>query len=1226
MQKFTHLNVHSGFSIIDGVMSPKEIVKKAKEMGMESVAITDYSSMYSAIEFYETAQAEGIKPILGIEVNIVPEYKHREVKSGSKTLNVLDIDDAYRAKLYARNTEGYTYLMEILSEGYMKGLYHKGRHNLPYVEEKDILERSGGLVMLSNMEDGKAGQYIIEKDSEKAKEAMMFWKNVFKDRYFTEISRTGRLVDDEYIPLAVHLSMELEIPIVATNNVRFAEYDDFYNHEIRVAIQEKENIEARGFNTPYSPHQYFKTMEQMEELFYDIPEALENSQAIADHCNVELELHKPALPKFPTPYGTTEGEYLETMAKDGLNKRLDIVLSKLNDEGEKAKTEQEYRERLDQELEVINNMGFPGYFLIVADFIQWSKRNDIPVGPGRGSGAGSLVAYSCEITDIDPMPYDLLFERFLNPERVSMPDFDIDFCIEGRDKVIDYVSQRYGNDAVSQIATFGKMAARSAIKDVVRVTGNPFSLGERLVKMIPKDLDITIEKAIARSEFFRNEYEQNAESRQIIDTAMALEGVPRSIGRHAGGVLISPSKLSDFTPVHYDGDSVASQYDKDDVETAGLVKFDFLGLKNLTVIDKAVKKINVRRKMEGKEPLDITHIPMDDNKAFNLLKEGNTTAVFQLESNGMKGVMKKLQPDDFEDIVALVALYRPGPLQSGMVEDFIDRKHGKKVVEYPHPCLEEVLKPTYGVIVYQEQVMQIAQKMAGYSLGEADMLRRAMGKKKPEEMAKQKSFFIEGSKNNGIDEAKAEEVFELVDYFSGYGFNKSHSAAYALISYQTAFLKSHYPSEFMAAVMSSDMDKTDKLVNYFADFETNGGKVVPPNINISDKMFLPTKKGNILFGLNAIKGVGATVCDEIKRARDEGGKFTDIYNFVERTSSKVNKTALTGLIKSGALDSFNVDRATLIENVEMLGKWRTRSKNMKEGTELERPELKNVPPINHKDKLDNEVLSMGVYLSGHPMDEYSEEMKSIPTCKNIDINVDEHGYTEKYKKHFSQIGVITNVERKKGMIFFTLDDTSGVIKCNMFKGVASKYSERINLGSVVMAKGRLVEDNYTEQPAITVNEILSVQEIREKNAKQVVIYDDNNILKEQDVANEVRHKVFENSPGYSKLFIIGKNEKCEEIQVDLKTSDSVVPNEAFIEYLNNKGLKTVIYYEGSELDFRSLKKTSQGEDRNYSKDEIVDKVKENMKRLKSLLDEAGVEKGDSVRKNSLKRSRDMSVR
>jgi len=1224
MQKFTHLNVHSGFSIIDGVMSPKEIVKKAKDMGMESVAITDYSSMYSAIDFYETAKAEGIKPILGIEVNIVPEYKHKEVKSGSKTLSVLDIDDAYRAKLYARNNEGYTYLMEILSEGYMKGLVHKGRHNLPYVEEKDIIERSGGLVMLSNMEDGKAGQSIIDKDSDKARESMMFWKSVFKDRYFTEITRTGRKVEDEYIPLAVKLSIDLDIPIVATNNVRFGLQEDFRTHEIRVAIQEKENIDARGFNTPYSPHQYFKTQEEMEELFYDIPEALENSQAIAEHCNIELDLGKPALPRFPTPHGETEADYLKTMAQEGLEKRLTNVLRNTTDEQEKIDITKEYKDRLQTELDVINGMGFPGYFLIVADFIKWSKRNDIPVGPGRGSGAGSLVAYSCDITDIDPMPYDLLFERFLNPERVSMPDFDIDFCIEGRDRVIEYVSQRYGKDAVSQIATFGKMAARSAIKDVVRVTGNPFSLGERLVKMIPKDLDITIEKAIARSDFFRNEYEQNPDSKAIIDTAMALEGVPRSIGRHAGGVLISPSKLSDFTPVHYDGESVASQYDKDDVETAGLVKFDFLGLKNLTVIDKAVKKINKRREMEGSEPLDITQIPMSDIKAFNLLKEGNTTAVFQLESNGMKGVMKKLQPDNFEDIIALVALYRPGPLQSGMVEDFIDRKHGRKVVEYPHPCLEEVLKPTYGVIVYQEQVMQIAQRMAGYSLGQADLLRRAMGKKKPEEMAKQKSIFIEGASKNGIDKEKAEEVFELIDYFSGYGFNKSHSAAYALISYQTAYLKSHYPSEFMAAVMSSDMAKTEKLVNYFADFETNGGKVVPPNINISDKMFLPTKKGNILFGLNAIKGVGETVCDEIIRARNEGGKFTDIYDFVERTSSKVNKTAMTGLINAGALDPFNVDRATLLENVESFGKWRTKFKNAKEPSELVRPELITVPPINHKDKLDNEVLSMGVYLSGHPMDEYKEEMSSVPTCRNIDINLDEHGYTEKDKKYFSQIGVVTNVEKKKGMVFFTLDDTSGVIKCNMFKGVANKYGERINVGSVVLVKGRLSEDNYTEEPAISVKEILSIQEIREKHARQVVVYDDNNILSDKEMASTVRNKVIENSPGYSRIFIVGKKDDAE-VQIDLKTADSVVPNEAFIQELNNMGLRTKIFYEGNELDFRSLKKTFHGEEQHYSKEEIIGKVKDNMQRLKSLLDEAGVEKSEQVRRGSLKRSREISI-
>lgn len=1225
MSNFTHLNIHSGFSIFDGLMTPKEIVQKAKEYGMDSVAITDFSSMYSAIEFYQEAKKEGIKPIIGVEVNIVPEYEYEDVKSGSKTISVLNTENAYKAKLYAKDVTGYTYLMEILSEGYSKGLFHKDRHNIPYVEEKEIIERSGSLIMLSNIEDGKAGQYIIKKDMEKAREAMSFWKKVLKDDYFTEISRTGRAVEDEYIPIAVDLSIDLDIPIVASNIVRFKDKGDFRNHEIRVAIQEKQLIEARGYNTPFSPHQYFKSSEEMEELFYDIPEALENTRAISSMCNVELELNKPALPRFPTPYGESEAEYLEKISKEGLEVRLNYILSKLDDD-KKEVVRKEYEERLETELKVINGMGFPGYFLIVADFIKWSKRNGIPVGPGRGSGAGSLVAYACDITDIDPIPYDLLFERFLNPERVSMPDFDIDFCIEGRDRVIQYVSQRYGKEAVSQIATFGKMGARSSIKDVVRATGNPVSLGDRLTKMLPKDVNITIAKGLAQSDFLRNEYEQVPESKAIIDIAMALEGTPRSIGRHAGGVLISPSKLSDFTPVHSDGETVASQYDKDDVETAGLVKFDFLGLKNLTVIDKAVKRINRRLEMEGKESIDITQIPLDDEATYNSIKEANTTAVFQLESNGMKGVMKKLQPDRFEDIIALVALYRPGPLQSGMVEDFIDRKHGRKAVEYPHPCLEEVLEPTYGVIVYQEQVMQIAQKMAGYSLGQADLLRRAMGKKKPEEMAKQKSIFIEGAAKQGIDSEKAEEVFELIDYFSGYGFNKSHSAAYALVSYQTAYLKTHYEPEFMAAVMSSDMTKTEKLVNYFADFEANGGKVIPPNINTSGTMFLPTKKGNILFGLNAIKGVGEAACVSIIKAREEaGGKFKDIYDFFERTSSAVNKTAVTGLINSGAFDVFGIERNTLINNIESLSKWRTRSANITNLDEVEKPELVVAHQATHKEKLEKEVLSMGVYLSGHPMDEYQEEVSSVPTSKNIDINLDEHGYTEKEKKHFTQIGVVTSVEKKKGMIFFTLDDKTGVVKCNMFKNVASKYGERINIGSTILVTGRLVEDSYTEAPAIGVKEILSIQEIRERYAKQVVIYDNDGKLNDNAIADKVKTKVMENSPGYAKLFVVGEKDGSS-VQIDLKTSDSVVPNESLISELNELGLKVDINYEGKEVSFKDMKKTFQGEEIKYSEAEIVGKVKDNMKRLKMLLGEAGVEKGDQVRHGSLKRAREMKIR
>lgn len=1250
MSNFTHLRVHSGYSILDGMATPKEIVKKAKDLGMESVALTDLSNMYGAIKFYKEAKAQGIKPILGSEILVVPEYKNNEH-------GVLDTSKSYSAILLAKNAEGYKNIMEIVSVGYSKGLTTIGEHDLPYVEESYIAERSGDIIMLSGGIDGAVGKAIMSDDMDTAIQKMTYFKNVFGDRYLTEVSRTGRVEDDKYLSVVVNMANDLDCPIVATNNVRFLEKENFEDHEIRVCIQEKQVRELRGFNTPYSPHMYFKSEDEMRELFPDIPEAIENTKAVINSCNVELTLDQPALPKFPTPNGEDEATYLKTMSYEGLEKRFESILEGIPEDQVEA-TKERYKERLEIELGVINGMGFPGYFLIVADFIQWSKRNDIPVGPGRGSGAGSLVAYCCDITNLDPLPYDLLFERFLNPERVSMPDFDIDFCVQGRDRVIEYVSRRYGKDAVSQIATFGSMAAKSSVRDVARADGKPYAFGDKIAKLIPSDPGITIETSLNQSEHLRNLYDQDAEVKRIVDIAKNLEGTPRSIGRHAGGVLISPTKLTDFTPTHSDEKSVASQYDKNDVETAGLVKFDFLGLRNLTVIDNAVKLVNRRREAEGLTPIDIEKIKLDDKPSFDLLKKADTTAVFQLESSGMKGIIKKLQPDNFEDIVALVALFRPGPLQSGMVEDFIDRKHGKKVVKYPDPCLEEVLKPTYGVIVYQEQVMQIAQVMAGYSLGEADILRRAMGKKKPEEMAKQKSVFVEGAVTQGHTKERATEVFELMEFFAGYGFNKSHSAAYALVSYQTAYLKAHYPVEFMSAVMSSDMNKTDKLIKYFSDIKSVGARVIPPHINNSSYSFLPTKKGNILYGLMAIKGVGGAACEEIIKERDRAGPYKDIFDLASRVSSKVTKTSFEGLIDSGALDSFGIDRGVMRDNIPVISKFRDKrrdflkkekkrlseSNTVEKGQNndlfssnepekisvdnIERPSFIPAQKISYRDKLIGESKSIGVYLSGHPMDEFSEEVETAVTAKNKDINLDEHGFKTTDKKYFLQVGVVLERTVKRKNMFFSIDDTTDALNCVMFKNTAAKFGSRIENGAVVCVSGKIEEDTYNGEGEVkmTVTNVMSIQELREKFARQVVITGDDSLYDNPEIMEEVKAIAENNSPGYAKSVFLSKEDGSDDVLYDGRMPSSVVPNEALVNTIKSYGFKVEVLYEGKERNYsdKKIAKKSVNQDDEYSREEIVKKVKGGMARISALLGEAQQEKGDQVKKNALKRKRKVS--
>ncbi|MBF0256686.1 MAG: DNA polymerase III subunit alpha, partial [Gammaproteobacteria bacterium] len=852
MTAFVHLDLHTEYSLVDSVVRVKPLVARVAEAGMPAVAVTDQSNLFCLVRFYLAAMGAGVKPIAGVDLWL---------------RNPEDEQNPDRLLLLVQDSIGYRNLTRLVSLGYRKGQI-LGR---PQVERAWVAEHAEGLIALSGGRQGDVAKALLAGNEALAAQRLAHWLELFGDRYYLTVSRTGRPDEEDYLHAAVKLAAAKAVALVATNEVRFLDAADFNAHEVRVCIHDGRVLEDSRRPRHYSEQQYLRSPPEMAELFADLPEALANSIEIAKRCNLELRLGKAFLPDFPIPDGLSIEQFFRQESVKGLEQRLAKIIKADAADATKAEAQRKiYEDRLHLELDVINAMGFPGYFLIVADFIQWAKDNDVPVGPGRGSGAGSLVAYALKITDLDPIEHDLLFERFLNPERVSMPDFDIDFCMERRDRVIDYVARKYGRDSVSQIITYGSMAAKAVVRDVGRVLGHPYGFVDKIAKLIPFDLGMTLSKALEESEDLKQRYDREDEVRELIDMARSLEGLTRNAGKHAGGVVIAPGELTDFAPLYCEpgGEGLVTQFDKDDVEKAGLVKFDFLGLRNLTIIDWALKTINRQRQGRGEELIDISTIPMDDQVVFALLQRAETTAIFQLESRGMKELIKKLRPDCFDDITALVALYRPGPLQSGMVDNFINRKHGREKISYPdetwqHLSLKPILDPTYGIILYQEQVMQIAQVLAGYSLGGADLLRRAMGKKKPEEMAKQREGFREGAVNNGVDAELAMKIFDLVEKFAGYGFNKSHSAAYALVSYQTLWLKAHYPAAYMAAVLSSDMDNTDKVVIFIEECRRMGLRVLPPHVNHSDFMFSVADERSIVYGLGAVKGVGEAAIEGI---------------------------------------------------------------------------------------------------------------------------------------------------------------------------------------------------------------------------------------------------------------------------------------------------------------------------------------------------------------------------
>ncbi len=1075
---FVHLHLHTEYSLVDGLVRIKPLVKQVAEMGMPAVAVTDQSNLFGMVKFYRAAMAAGVKPIIGVDL-----WVHNEVEPAHPA----------RLVLLCQDNEGYRNLTRLVSRTYLEGQ----QRGFPLLHKEWLKGESKGLIALSGGRAGDVGRSLLGGHREQALQQLRFWRELFPDSYYLELQRTGREGEEDYLHAAVDLAFAEQVPVVATNDVMFLEKDDFIAHEARVCIHEGRTLEDPRRPRNYSDQQYLRTPDEMAELFADLPEALENSVEIAKRCNVEITLGKNFLPKSPIPPGKTIDEYFTEQSRAGLEQRLAVLFDV--DAPDFAEKRKPYDERLATELEVITQMGFPGYFLIVADFIKWSKRNGIPVGPGRGSGAGSLVAYALTITDLDPLKYDLLFERFLNPERVSMPDFDVDFCMEGRDRVIEYVAETYGRDRVSQIITYGTMAAKAVVRDVGRVLGHPYGFVDRIAKLIPFEIGITLDKALAQEEALRELYEQDEEVAAVIDLGRKLEGITRNAGKHAGGVVISPSQLTDFTPLYCEpgGQSLVTQFDKDDVEAVGLVKFDFLGLRTLTIIDWALQTINRQREENGEAPIDIGVIPLDDKATFDLLKRCATTAVFQLESRGMKDLIKRLQPDTFEDIIALVALFRPGPLQSGMVDDFINRKHGRAKVEYPHPDLESILQPTYGIILYQEQVMQIAQVLAGYSLGAADLLRRAMGKKKPEEMAKQRAIFTKGALERGVDEKTATHIFDLMEKFAGYGFNKSHSAAYALVSYQTAWLKAHYPAAFMAAVISSDMDNTDKVVTFIDECRDMGLEVIPPDINRCQHRFTITDDKTILYGLGAIKGVGEAVIEAVVEAREKGGPFSDLFDFCQRIDlKKANRRVLETLIRSGAMDRLGPNRATLMDALPdaiRIAEQRLRDAAMGQsdlfgidnGTAARGGEYRPQKEWDEEQRLRGEKETLGLYLTGHPIERYLPELERFISSRIVDIKP-----TRNQTITIAGLIVAMNTRNSKrgGKIaFLTLDDRSGRIELVVFPEEYERHRELLVKDRLLVVEGDVSVDDYSGGYRISAREIYDIERARARFAKRLVI-------------------------------------------------------------------------------------------------------------------------------------------
>ncbi len=1064
---FVHLHLHTEYSLIDGLIKIDQLSVTAADMNMPAIAVTEQGNTFSAVKFYRAMQKQGVKPLIGAELHVVDD----------------NLAEAFSIVLLCQHIEGYQNLSRLITQSYTEGQYR----GIPLVHIDWLKKYNDGLIAIDCAENGKFTKTISHKEESKIEEFIEDWLSIFPDRYYFELQRIGSEGQNNHINQAIKYSKKFHVPVVATNNVRFIEEDDFEAHEARVCIYQGYTLNDPRRPRQFTTQQYVRTIEEMQELFFDIPEALDNSIKIAQRCNIEFMLGEHFLPHFPVNEAETQDQRLMNDANAGLQKIINE-----SDKITESNSE-EYFSRLQREIDVISNMGFSGYFLIVADFIHWAKENGIPVGPGRGSGAGSLVAYALDITELDPIEFDLLFERFLNPERVSLPDFDIDFCMDRRDEVIEYVATKYGRDHVSQIITFGTMAAKAVVRDVGRVLGFPYGFVDQIAKLIPFDLNMTLDRALDEEKALGQRYKSEDDVRSLIDLAKNLEGLSRNAGRHAGGVVIAPKPLFDYMPLYCEQGSHATvtQFDMGDVESIGLVKFDFLGLRTLTIIDWALRDINKIRKLENKETINIRKIPLNDPVTYKLIQRMDTTAVFQLESDGMKKLIDRLKPDVFDDLIALVALFRPGPLQSGMVDDFIKRKRGASV-HYMHADLESVLKPTYGIILYQEQVIQIAQILAGYTLGAADLLRRAMGKKKPEEMAKQRAIFTKGSVSRGIDERQATMIFDLMEKFAGYGFNKSHSAAYALVAYQTAWLKAHYPAAFMAAVLSSDMDNTDKVVTLLEEVRRMQIKLLPPSVNQSQYSFTVVNEKIICYGLGAIKGVGSAAIEILVNEREQNGDYSDLFDLCKRVDlRKANRRVLDALIRSGSMDRLGAGRSTLSHNLskaillaEQYSQNNTSGQDDMFGLDASDENKTDssslyevIPDWDDKERLTGEKDTLGYYLEGHPINRYEIELEGIISSR---LNAFKLGSVV-------VAGYIMSIRTRTGsrgrMAEIRLDDRTARALVNVYSDEYQKFRHLLLKDQLIIIKGKAIEDDFVESGiSIRANEIFSLDELRKRNA------------------------------------------------------------------------------------------------------------------------------------------------
>jgi len=1158
-QEFVHLHLHSEYSLSDGIIRIEELIDKSCDLSFSSVALTDLTNLFGLIKFYRLARKKGIKPIVGSEIQVA---KDLDSQTGSLVMLV-------------KNKIGYTNLTKLVSKAYVEGQVS----GEPIVKFSWLEEYSEGLIALSGGINGHIGQSILGGNDALINSRIDYFQNLFKEDFFIEIQRLGKNNETEYNQKAIELAVQKKIPLVATNDVRFLmpvnsdiSPSDFEAHEARVCIQKGQTLDDPRRSKEFVENQYLRSPEEMKELFVDLPEALENTVKIAEKCNLDLELGKFYLPDFEVPDGQTKEGYLKELSYEGLNRRILQINSSANSY---PINKDQYFVRLNYELDMICKLNFAGYFLIVSDFVNWAQINDIPVGPGRGSGAGSIAAYALGITAIDPIKYDLLFERFLNPERVSNPDFDIDFCVEGRERVLEYVTNKYGKDSVAQISTRGTMAARAVLRDVVRVLGKPYGFGDRLAKAIPDVLGISLEEAYEVKEF-QEIIDSSDESKEVFEMALKLEGLSRSVGTHAAGVVIAPTALTDFTPLILDQEkgTIASQFDMGDVESAGLVKFDFLGLKTLTILDQAVRRVNEKKDSQD-DAIDIENLPLDDSKTFELLQRADTTGVFQLESRGMRDYLRKLVPNNFEDIVSMNALYRPGALGMNMVDSYIDRKHGREAVTYGHDAVKKILSTTYGVIVYQEQVMQIAQELSGFTLGQADILRRAMGKKKKEEMEKLRSTFIEGAVSKEVNENYAANLFDQIEQFAGYGFNRSHSVGYALIAYQTAWLKAHYPSEFMASVLSCEMDSTDRIQLFVDDCQQIGLKVMKPDINNSVYRFLDLDSKTILYGLGALKGIGESLVNQITTSRKDK-PFEDLVDFCLRVgSNRVNKRILTALIGSGAMDCFgkredlfNQIASALKKSEQVTDRDNSKIKDLFGNNETVLDQVQDsLVESEAVDLIAAEWNSLGFFLESHPIEKKKKEVRKM--CGFFISELE----TETHSQRVAGMLMHLNVRqgRKGRFAFATLDDSSGRLEVSIWADIFDRHRSSLKKGQLIVVEGIVEKDNYStgaEKPSfkMVADRILTFDEARNEYLKHIRISLDPDIVNIEEIAKGI--KDLSNNQDGSPVLISFLGEKAKADILLSKDYSLYVDDNSIKRLFNLCGKENVdlVYHSGSHVN------------------------------------------------------------